>query len=260
MNTTSIIEYYEQGNSINATARKFNLSAYIVKNRLKKAGVKIRTQKEQLVLENMRRTKPINHNYFKELNLENVYYLGFLGADGCVRPNSNEIKIGLSSVDENFLIDFKKKIQTECKISHYTTSNGFDCVSLSFASAAIKQDLIKYSIVPNKTYVGITMKDIPQNLKIAFIKGFFDGDGCFSYNKNTHQCMIKITSHTKGILEEVNEYFDYTGRIYQKKDKNYSLEFSTLPSLNIMEQFYNIDTPCLERKKQKYYDCLKLRK
>lgn len=262
MNTTinELIEYYKQGNSINATAQKFNLTSYIIKKRLKEAGIKLRTQKEQLIIENIRRAKPINHNYFKELNLENVYYLGFLGADGCVRPNSNEIKIGLSSIDEDFLIEFKEKIQTECKIGHYTTSNGFNCVSLCFASAAIKQDLIKYSIVPNKTYIGITMKEIPENLKIAFIKGFFDGDGSFSYNKNTRQGMIKIASHTKGILEEINQYFNYTGKIYQTKDKNYSLEFSTLPSLNILEQFYNIDTPCLKRKQQKYYNYLELRK
>lgn len=261
MNTTNeLIEYYEGGNSIRATAHKFGLTEYIVKKRLKESNVTLRTRQEQLVIENVRRAKPINHNYFSCLNFENVYYLGFLGADGCVRLNSNEIKLCLADIDEDFLIEFKEKLQTECKIGHYTTSNGFNCVSLCFASASIKQDLIKYSIVPNKTYIGTTMKNIPDELKIAFIKGYFDGDGSFSYNKNTKQCMIKITSHTKGILEEFNQFFDGSGRIYQKKDNNYSLEFSTLPSLEIMKQFYNIDTPCLKRKQQKYYDCLELRK
>ena len=61
-------------------------------------------------------------------------------------------------------------------------------------------------------------------------------------------------------LEEFNQFFNCSGRIYQKKDNNYSLEFSTLPSLEIMKQFYDIDTPCLKRKQQKYYDCLELRK
>ena len=65
-------------------------------------NIVIRSQKEQLVIENIKRTKQINHNYFEKLNNINCYYLGFLYADGTVRKNRNEIKICLASIDYDF--------------------------------------------------------------------------------------------------------------------------------------------------------------
>ena len=40
----------------------------------------------------------------------------------------------------------------------------------------------------------------------------------------------------------------------------YSLEFSTLPSLEILKNFYELNTPCLKRKYEKYQEILILRK
>lgn len=262
MNTTEkIIELYQKGASMASLSRKYKLSQYRIKKILKENGIQIRSRVEQLVLENIKRAKKINHYYFDELTQENVYYLGFIAADGTVRKNNNEIKIALSKIDYDFLKQFKEKIQTDCKIGEYTTSNGFECVSLAFSSVNIKNQLAKYSIVPNKTYLGITMENIPNEFKLAFIKGFFDGDGCFTYNKNTKQCMIKIASHKRDILDEINDFFENKGHVYLASNyNNYNLEFSTLPSLEIMRQFYNLNTPCLERKKEKYLSYLELRK
>ena len=118
---------------------------------------------------------------------------------------------------------------------------------------------MKYKIVPNKTYIGLSLEVIPDEFKLAFIKGFFDGDGSFSFNKNTKQCKLAFTSHTKKILEEIKKYFN-NGYIYQdKRTKVFSLEFSTQPSLNIMKSFYDLDTAYLNRKKEKYLEYLNLR-
>ena len=101
------------------------------------------------------------------------------------------------------------------------------------------------------------MKNVPDRYKLAFIKGYFDGDGCFVFNKNTKQCSLKITSHTKEILEEIS-YFFRAGNIYSH-GKDFELDFSTNPTLKIMELFYDLDTPCLKRKKEKYLEALKIR-
>ena len=77
--------------------------------------------------------------------------------------------------------------------------------------------------------------------------------------KNTKQCKLAFTSHTKKILEEIKKYFN-NGYIYQdKRTKVFSLEFSTQPSLNIMKSFYDLDTAYLNRKKEKYLEYLNLR-
>ena len=261
MSNHEIIKFYLEGNSIAATGRKFNLTPYKTKKLLIENNIQIRTRHEQAILENMQRGKAINHNYFDVLTLENVYYLGFLAADGTVRPHRNEIKVGLSSIDKDFLIEFKTNLKSEREIKDYTTANGFKVSELLFSSQKIKEELLKYSIVPNKTELGVSFKNIPENFKLAFIKGFFDGDGCFTYNHHTKQCSVKFTSHTKGILEEINAYFDNKGKYYQKKYNGicYDLSFSTLPSIEIMKKFYEIDTPCLIRKKEKFNDYLNLR-
>lgn len=259
MNINDLIDFYMQGNSLNKTANIFNITPYKLKKIFQENNIVIRSQKEQLVIENIKRTKQINHNYFEELNNINCYYLGFLYADGTVRKNRNEIKICLSSIDYDFLQKFKEDLQIEKNVVIRNTSNGFEVCELSFSSLKIKMDISNYGIVPNKTYIENSLNKIPEEYKLAFIKGYFDGDGSFSFNKNTKQCKLVFTSHTKTILEDIKEYFG-NGNIYKdSRNETYSLEFSTLPSLNIMKNFYELQTPCLSRKKDKYLEALKLR-
>lgn len=254
-----MIEKYEAGASLASLSRASGLSVYKIKKLLESYNVHIRTRFEQAVYTNMERGKKINHNFFDVLDNEKAYYLGFLAADGCVRPQRNEIKISLSSIDRDWLEKFRQKLGSEREIEDYITNKGFAVSELKFSSLKIKTELAKYSIVPNKTYLGITMKNIPDNLKLAFIKGYFDGDGSFVFNKNTKQCALKITAYGTGILEEIKTFFG-KGNIYQKKGTNiYSLEFSTLASLDVMKRFYELDTPCLQRKRDKYDEALEYR-
>lgn len=263
MNTALLslaIDFYNEGNSMAATAREFRSTPNTLKKLFIKQGVHIRGQREQLIIENKRRAKKIDHYYFATPTLENMYYAGFLAADGTVRKDKNEVKVALSSVDTSFLEEFRQHLKSERAIKTYMTNNGFECCELCFTSAVIKQDLAQYGIVPNKTHIGLSLKLIPQEFRIAYIKGFFDGDGSFSYNKQTKQCKISFTSHTKEILLDIMDYLGLGGGIYQdKRTQVYSLEYSTSPSLQIMSLFYSIDTPCLKRKQKKYLECLDLR-
>lgn len=255
------IDFYNNGNSMAKTAKIFHSTPNTLKKLFNEKNIYIRNQKEQLILENIKRTKAINHNYFSVLNNENSYYIGFLAADGTIRKDRNEIKIGLSSVDKEFLQDFKEKIKTEKEIHTYMTSNGFECSELSFSSLQMKLDLMNYGIVPNKTVIGLNLNLIPKQYQLAFIKGFFDGDGSVVFNKNTKQIKVSFVSHTKEILEQINNFFNKQGYIYQDNRKIlYSLEFSTLPSLKILKNFYKLNTPCLKRKYEKYQEILILRK
>lgn len=263
MDTNALLEaidFYEQGNSMAATAKHFHSTPKNLKRLFQTHNIHIRNQKEALILENKKKAKPINHEYFSVLTQENAYYLGFLAANGTVRKNRNEIKIGLSSVDKDFLIEFKNKLRAEKNIHIYLTNNGFECAELVFSSAQIKQDVMKYGVVPNKSKKGLNLDLIPSEFKLAFIKGFFDGDGSFSYNKYTKQGKLCFTSYTKEILKQIAKFLDLQGGIYlSKRQQLYSLEFSTLPSIEILNKFYSLDTPCLKRKKDKYNKFIQLR-
>ena len=251
------IDFYNQGNSMNSTCKKFHTTPGTLKKLFQKNNIHIRNQKEQLILENKKRAKPINHDFFSTPTQDNCYYLGFLAADGCVRKDRNEIKISLSSIDKQFLEDMKKNMNSSNEIKTYISNDGFEYCEFRFTSLQIKNDISKYGIVPNKTKIGISMQSIPLEYKLAFIKGYFDGDGSLVINKNTKQVKVSFVSHTKTILEEIKDYFN-SGNIYPKNG-NYSLEFSTIASLNILRSFYELNTPCLQRKHNKYLDCLKIR-
>lgn len=241
-----VITDYQNGMSLAKCAAKYQEDKRKVRKFLADNGINIRDRREQCVLENQHRGYSLNHNYFSVIDSDKkAYYLGFIAADGCVSSKNNSIKIALSEVDVLQLKYFKDAIESRAPIKHYTTNNGFNIVQFSISSKQMKYDLQKYSIVPNKTYKGLSMKNIPEQYQLPFFFGYYDGDGSFSWNKNTRQGALKVTGHTKGILEEFAKMlpktlqYDLKPKIYYAKERNiYSLEFSTLPSIKILDTLY----------------------
>lgn len=250
MNNKELVKFYQAGNSLAATSRKFKISVYKIKKILEQEKVKLRTKREQNIFENIKRTKKINHNFFDKLTPAAAYYLGFLTADGCVYQKRNLIKVTLSFVDRKFLEDFKEALAAEREVIDSVTNQGFSISTFAFSSQKIKEALIHYDIKPNKTYLGVSMKKIPEKLKLCWIKGFFDGDGCFTFDKRTLRSKITFISKTKSILEEIQNFLSI-GKIYPK-GKCYELDFSTVAANQLMEKFYELETPCLKRKREKY--------
>lgn len=246
MDNLEIIKYYLEGNSLSKTSRTYEISIYVLKKILTSNNIHIRNQSEQCVIENIKRRKKVDDTFFSKLTQENVYYIGFIAADGTIRKDRNAIKIGLQAGDKQWLEDFRKSLQLEKEISEYTTKTGHKVARLEFSSKQIKEDLAKYSIVPNKTQIGITMRNIPDEYKLAFIKGFFDGDGSYTCGK------VKITSNTEGILKEIRDFIPQKSYLYYTNRHLYSLEMSTIPSLDFLNSIYNLNTPCLQRKYDKY--------
>lgn len=259
MNNQIIANYYSEGKSLNQTANNFKISVYLVKKALKETNTSVRSRAEQNALTNISRAKTLNHNYFDTLTPQSAYYLGFLAADGCVRDRRNEIKIGLSSIDRGWLEKFRRDLEIERTVQNYQTQQGFSVSQLCFSSAKIKQELAKYDIAYNKTYKEISMRNIPDELKVHYIRGFFDGDGSFSWNKNTKQGMVKIVSHKKNILEEFQEMFPNSKIYYYEKRDVYSWELSTLPSIDFLEHIYKNAEDFLMRKKIKFNEFIQSR-
>lgn len=93
----------------------------------------IRTKAKELKIKRINRSRYwINHNFFSvPFSPENMWVAGFIAADGCIRSNSNNIKIELSYED----IDVLEKIK---KLTSYTgpiksnVKNGKNYVVLSF--------------------------------------------------------------------------------------------------------------------------------
>ena len=254
-----IIEMYNEGNSLNELSRCFNYHPTTIKNNLIKANVKIITRAEQNAISNMKRTKKINHEYFSNINNVNkAWMLGFLAADGTIRKDRNEIKIGLSSIDREILEKIKEEMDMERNIHDSITGNGFNVSELCWSSKQQKEDLKKYGIVNNKTYLPMHLPNFEdKKLKLAFILGYFDGDGTISISKE-YYLRFRICSYRDEILKDFAQFLkkeyniDYS--LSQKERGLYELSISTKYAKIIFNELYSLNSLKLDRKYQKYLE------
>ena len=87
-----------------ACARAAGTSVRIVKRYLQEEKIPIRNFSEAATASNMnRRQYDINDDYFCHESPNMAYLLGFIAADGSISKRENELKIGLSAVDKEFL-------------------------------------------------------------------------------------------------------------------------------------------------------------
>ena len=197
-----IISLYTSGVSQREISKKQNLSRSIIKCILKENNVQLRTKSET----NTRYFK--NHDSFKVLTPESLYWCGFIAADGCIYtiddvPRSLAVK--LSITDKIHLENLRLFLQTNMPI--YTNENSSSpnkYVSLIISSSSIANDLVKLGITSRKTF---TM-DLAEELTNSkyFWAGFFDGDGCWDWEtpNNTFRGRIKIGC--KQVLDDFKEF------------------------------------------------------
>lgn len=216
-----IFKRYINGENSEALAKEFKINPSTICRIIKRLGGIIRPPQE-----NKRKYK-IEHSYFKTINTETkAYFLGFLMADGCVHQTHNSFKLEVHEQDIDILeklinvlfLEEKPKIGTDRTIYKY----------IDITSKTIKDDLIKYGCVPNKTF---KLDHIPEiNHLNHFLRGFFDGDGCI-YISPENRITIIFTGYTR-FLECINEYLNKNNI-----NTNLSLVKENVSELRICKQY-----------------------
>ena len=214
----------------------------------------------------------MNKNKIKEgflINLadkKNVYLLGLIWADG-------------------FLYDKKyKRVSLELKANDFNdiepilTSNGINCIyvrkrlnsshlqkSMSFNDIKIFNFLknndyhIKSGTSPDKI-----LKEIPENLKYYWWRGYFDGDGCL-YIKTKNQLAFWSTitqdwSFLKNLFHSLDICY-YTTIKYSRKNTTHlssSVEIRKMGEIKLMLEYIykNYDGIGISRKYSRYLEFL----
>lgn len=158
-----------------------------------------------------KRTYSLNDFYFSNLTSQSAYYLGFIAADGHITNYENKMNyliINIVKSDQEILDGFKKHLFYNGKIYIASKKNGQDQSVLRICSDQIKIDINKYINTINKTYKLEWCKNIPDELMIYFIRGYFDGDGCVHLNKekgNYFATFVGTENFLKGIKNFYNE-------------------------------------------------------
>ena len=204
-----------------------------------------------------------NENYFETIDTEHkAYFLGFIYADGCIhieRPANRTkpsyvFRIGLNVKDRETIVKLAEELNYPIeKISLVKSTNSN---ALRIRNQKLFDDLYKQGVRPNKTVVGVEIPNLPNELIGHFIRGYFDGDGCYSSKT------MSILGH-QNLLEWINAQIGNTANIYDMskfKGKNngtagnyfrlQSAKKSTVKSL--YDLMYNNATIFLKRKLDKF--------
>lgn len=126
-----------------------------------------------------------DHSFFDSIDTEaKAYWLGFIAADGSISSTSDTLVLHLSSKDDEHLENFLAMVQSDHPVKHYTRKEQI-MSHLQIQSPNMVQALSEYGVVPRKTLTLTWPKQLDPDLRRHYLRGYFDGDGCFCVSTNS---------------------------------------------------------------------------
>lgn len=264
-----IIKSYEVYKNCTKMSKIFGVSKQTICNILKEAGFIIFNRKEVLKKEYKHRLLK-RDNYFEKIDTEDkAYFLGLLYADGSI--NKNGITISLQEDDLHILEYFKNKLDLTNNLYFVKKQddNHKNQYCLSVYSSKLSKDIINKGCIPNKTMTlkFPTEEQVPNHFIHHFIRGYFDGDGCISLQKDgkyifnicgTEQFIIKLQEI---LIKECN--LNKTNIRKPKKKTGNDITSVLVYSgnrqlLKIRDWLYKDATVYFHRKKDKFFNIKKV--
>ena len=226
-----------------------------------KAGLYQKKDKNDL-----RRFK-VNDHYFDVIDNEHkAYWLGLLLADGFLSNSGHATEsfgISLSIKDKYILEEFVKDLESTYAVKEYIGKSKFEnsCTNFAYAKLLIKSKQIFNKLIgftTKKSYDGVVPEEyIPDDLKIHFIRGYFDGNGGLSIGSGSHLYTLDFTG-TKEIITWILKYFNKENLKLQERhpdrdNNNVSIKISGDKQIySIMSRIYKDATIYLIRKYDRY--------
>ena len=255
-NLEEIIKLWESGVSLCALQKQFKINKKTISNKLRELGYDVINPQLEL---------QFNEHIFDSIDTEEkAYWLGFIFADGNIRTVKNFDKkseygfqITLKKSDSEHLLKFNQFMRHKKDNRHYHNTKSPTC-SWYVTNQHLWETLNSYGCTPNKSLtLKFPDKNIFKNESLIrhFIRGYFDGDGCFSQDKIKFGFTPRLSLlGTKEFVIKLNNICGYNGTVTQKFGKHtyYQLRFNTNSSLLFMEYLYNDCSVYLDRKYLKY--------
>ena len=176
------VKDYNNGIEITTIARNLNISPMTITYHL---------QKNNKWEYKGTRKYTFNERFFQTIDTEEkAYWLGFIAADGSVYRST--LHIGLQGDEAHHLKKFKKHIQAEhpVKVNDYKSKGKMlKLARIDLYSFKTIKDLIRLGIYANKTktmsWDDVT-QHVPARMMQHFVRGFFDGDGCWTHSRHKY--------------------------------------------------------------------------
>lgn len=157
-------------------------------------------------------------------------------------------------------IFFNSKICKNKNIYTRTRPNNLKLCTVHYNSKYLIDRLISLGVVPRKTGIE-TMEHVPDEYKLDFVRGYFDGDGSISISesKNKTQFNCNICGTSLNILEQIQSLFNF-GIIRPQPLRTttsiqlYIWQVKKKSDLEVFRNLiYQTGSFCLQRKKDKLF-------
>lgn len=214
--------------------------------------------------------------YFSVIDTEHkAYWLGFIMADGCIVQKSKNkpcltLVINLQESDYKHLEKFNNDLGGNLPVRHFISKpvtihswskdvqlSERQCCKIEVNSKWLCQDLMVHGVSQRKTLNERIPLIEDSRLIRHFIRGFFDGDGCFSAikpsNREREYAKIMIASGEIIIDFIINNVYQETGFL-MSHDKYHKLDRCYIQNeegfLKFVKYIYENATIFLDRKKE----------
>lgn|SRR3989338_885107 len=196
---------------------------------------------------------------------ELAYAVGLLATDGCLSGDGRHIDLTSKDVDQ--LKNFMKCICVVHKISQKKSGyNGKFQSRVQFSDVLFYEFLTKIGLTPAKSKtMGILA--IPDKYFFDFLRGSFDGDGCFySYFdprwRSSFMYYVQFTSasmpHIEWMRSELKAALGVFGHITTSASI-FNLKYAKKEALKILKMMYkDKEAVCLKRKLTKVKKALQI--
>jgi hypothetical protein len=250
LDKTKVVESYLRLKNIHKVAKEFNVSLSPIKRTLKESGVEITN-----------RRYVVNESYFDDIdNEEKAYWLGFLYADGYIRErkSGDSLEVKLSVKDKDHLSLFRKCVgsnhlikEGQSKVKYKGGISTSDMAHLAMYSTRLVESIKNQGVHSRKTFT-IKKPEIQKELIRHFIRGYFDGDGSFSFNPDNYSIKTQIVTASdefkKFIIDEL-EGHNITIKLYSQIKLQIQ---NKMDNNKFYHYIYDEAKIYLKRKKEKY--------
>lgn len=179
----------------------------------------------------------LKENFFEVIDTEEkAYFLGLIFTDGNVSLDkgnrSPQIKLGLKISDIEILEKFKEVLNISSELLYDKRKNK-ECAIISFRNQRMANDLAKYGIIPNKTYLTKHLPSVPDKFLKDFLRGLLDGDGSIYQETKSKKFRIDFCSYHYSICEE---FRNLCNLFLNRKNTNKIANYGTAYHIRLNDQ------------------------
>ncbi len=195
-----------------------------------------------------------------------AYAIGLIASDGHISKDGRHID--LTSKDKEQLENFCRCLGLDSKIGSKNSGSGQLCGRVQFSDVLFYKFLIKIGLTPAKSKTMGKIK-IPKKYFFDFLRGSFDGDGCFySYFdprwKSSFMFYTTFVSassvHINWLRSVIFQELGVRGHVSADgRKRTLQLKYAKGDSWKILKSMYYSDTVvCLNRKRLKIKKALEI--